>query len=332
MAELPRGTVSLLFTDIEGSTRLLEAVGAERYVPSLEDHRRLLREAFTSRGGVEVEMQGDSFHFAFVDARDAVLAAVDGRRALAEHDWQGEPIRVRIGIHTGEPLVSGTLYAGLDVHRAARVMSAGHGGQVLVSASTRAAVGDGSRDGLTFRDLGEHRLKDLLSPQRLFQVGDEDFPPLRSLYRTNLPVPATSFLGRERELQEITAVLASDDVRLLTLTGAGGTGKTRLAAQAAADVAELFPDGIFWVGLAALRDHTLVAESVATALDAPGDLTQHVGGKRMLVVLDNFEHVVDAATDIGDLLDACPELVALVTSREALHLASEREYPVPPMR
>jgi predicted ATPase len=211
-------------------------------------------------------------------------------------------------------------------------MSAGHGGQILVSASTRSALGDRSIGDLIFRDLGDHRLKDLSGPQRLFQVGDDEFPPLKSLYRTNLPVPSTPFLGRERELQEITALLASDDVRLVSLTGPGGTGKTRLAAQAAADVAELYPDGVFWVGLASLTDSSLVSSAVVNALDTNEELASHLSSKRLLLLLDNFEHVLPAASELGGLLARCPDLNLLVTSREPTHVSGEREYAVPPLR
>ena len=332
MAELPRGTVTLLFTDIEGSTRLLQELGEEAYVRALEDHRRLLREAFTAHGGVEVEMQGDSFHFAFTDPCEAVLAASEAQRTLAEHAWERKPIRVRIGIHTGEPLVTGHLYAGLDVHRAARVMSAGHGGQVLLSERTSSLVEKSLPEGLSLRDMGRHRLKDLSAPQGLFQLGDEEFPSLETLYQTNLPVPATPFLGRERELQEVSALLADEATRLLTLTGAGGSGKTRLAAQAAADVSELFPDGVFWVGLAALREPALVTSTIAQVVGAKGELAEHVGAKRLLLLLDNFEHVLAAATELAELLVACPKLTLLVTSRESLHLSGEREYVVLPLR
>ena len=332
MAELPRGTVTLLFTDIEGSTRLLQDVGEEVYVRALEDHRRLMRDAFTSHGGVEVEMQGDSFHFSFTDPRAAVLAAAQAQAALAEHRWEREPIRVRIGLHTGEPVVTGNLYAGLDVHRAARVMSAAHGGQVLVSETTRPLLERELPDGLSLRDLGLHRLKDLSAPQRLYQLGEEEFPTLASLYQTNLPVPATPFLGRERELQEVSALLADETTRLLTLTGAGGSGKTRLAAQAAADVSELFPDGVFWVGLAALREPVLVTSTIAQVLGAKEDLAEHIGRKEMLLLLDNFEHLLAAATELAELLAGCPKLTLLVTSREALHLTSEHEYVVLPLR
>jgi predicted ATPase len=322
----------MLFTDIEGSTRLLQELGPDRYVHALEDHRRLLRQAMIWNGGVEVEMQGDSFHFAFSDPGAAVVAAEDAQRALADHRWESQPIRVRIGIHTGEPLVSGGLYAGLDVHRAARVMSAGHGGQVLLSETTHAMVVTGLPDGLLLRDLGEHRLKDLLAPQRLYQLGERDFPPLKSLYQTTLPVAATPFLGRERELQEVVALLADEEVRLLILTGAGGSGKTRLAAQAAADVSELYPDGVFWVGLAGLREPAFVTSTIEQVLSTKESLAEHIGSKRLLLLLDNLEHLLGAAPELGKLLAACPNLTILATSREALHLLSEREYVVLPLR
>ena len=333
MKELPRGTVTLLFTDIEGSTRLLQELGEDLYVRALEDHRRLLRDAFTEHGGIEVEMQGDSFHFAFTDPCEALLASMQAQAALAEHAWEVAPIRVRIGIHTGEPLVTGSLYAGLDVHRAARVMSAGHGGQVLVSERTAASLlWFELPRGVSLRDLGEHRLKDLSAPQRLYQLGEDEFPPLASLYQTNLPEPGTPFLGRERELQEVSALLADETTRLLTLTGAGGSGKTRLAAQAAADVSELFPDGVFWVGLAALREPALVTSTIAQVLGAKEDLAEHIGRKQLLLLLDNVEHLLVAATELAGLLAACPKLTLLVTSREALHLTSEHEYVVLPLR
>jgi predicted ATPase/class 3 adenylate cyclase len=329
---LPRGTVTLLFTDIEGSTRLLQELGSDPYVRALEDHRRLLRQAMSRHGGVEVEMQGDSFHFAFSEPRAAVLAAAEAQRALAGHRWESQPIRVRMGMHTGEPLISGGLYAGLDVHRAARVMSAGHGGQVLLSESTRAMVAAELPEGHALRDLGEHRLKDLLAPQRLYQLGEEEFPPIKSLYRTTLPVAATPFLGRERELQEVVTLLADEDVRLLTLTGAGGSGKTRLAAQAAADVSELYPDGTFWVGLAGLREPAFVTSTIAQVLGAKESLAEHIGSKRLLLLLDNFEHLLSAAAELSELLGACPNVTLLATSRESLHLRSEREYVVLPLR
>jgi predicted ATPase/class 3 adenylate cyclase len=328
MVGLPRGTVTLLFTDIEASTRLLQELGRESYIHALEEHRRLLREAFAAHGGVEVEMQGDSFHFAFARAGEAVVAAAAAQRALAEHEWEAKRVRVRIGIHTGEPVLSDGLYAGLDVHRAARIMSAGHGGQVLLSQTTR----DLLEDGFELCDLGEQRLKDLLAPVRIYQLGTGEFPPLRTLRQTNLPVPATPFLGRRRELAELGAQLVRLDVRLLTLTGPGGVGKTRLALQAAAEAAEQYPDGIYWVPLAALRDPTLVLPTIAQTLDAKQALDARLADKRLLLVLDNLEQLVEAAPELAQLLTAHSRLNLLLTSREPLHLTAEHAYPVPPLQ
>ena len=204
------------------------------------------------------------------------------------------PIRVRMGVHTGTPHADEEGYVGADVHRAARIAAAGHGGQVLVSAATAALLGP---DGL--RDLGEHRLKDLSAPERIFQLGECEFPPLASLHQTNLPVPATPFLGRERELAEVLGLLAREDVRLLTLTGPGGSGKTRLALQAAAAGAERYPQGVWWVPLAPLRDPELVLAAAAQALGARAGLAEHIGDKRLLVLFDNFEQVVEAAGRAG---------------------------------
>ena len=240
--DLPSGTVTFLFTDVEGSTKLLHEVGAEGYADALREHRRVLREAFAAHGGVEVDTQGDAFFVAFPTAPGALAAAADALTGLAFG-----PIRIRVGVHTGTPHLTEEGYVGEDVHRAARIAACGHGGQVLVSASAAALTGTEN-----LRDLGEHRLKDLSAPERLYQLGDSDFPPLKSLYRTNLPIPATPFLGREHELAEVRGLL--EDVRLLTLTGPGGTGKTRLGLQAAAEAAERYPDGLFWVPLAPLRD------------------------------------------------------------------------------
>lgn len=181
------------------------------------------------------------------------------------------------------------------------------------------------------RDLGEHRLKDLSAPERVYQLGADDFPPLKSLYQTNLPVPSTPFLGREEELSRVLELLGQEEVRLLTLTGPGGTGKTRLALQAAGSAADAYPAGVWWVSLSPLRDSDLVLATASQALGASGALTEHIGSKRMLILFDNFEHVIDAASGVGELLQACPELDVLATSREHLHLAAEREYAVPPL-
>jgi predicted ATPase/class 3 adenylate cyclase len=320
VSDLPSGTVTFLFTDVEGSTRLLHELGARYYAEALAEHRRALREAFACHGGVEVDTQGDAFFIAFATAQAALAAAAQAQAELDEG-----PIRVRMGIHTGAPLLTEEGYVGADVHRAARIAAAGHGGQVLVSSATAALV-----ETSHLRNLGEHRLKDLLAPERLYQLGETDFPPLRSLYRTNLPVPSTPFAGREQELQELLGLITRADVRLLTLTGPGGTGKTRLGLQAAGELPDQYPDGVWWVPLAPLRDHQLVLETAAHVVDAKDGLAAHIGDQSMLVLFDNFEHVVEAADELGRLLQSCPRLELLVTSREPLHVTGEQEYAVPP--
>jgi predicted ATPase len=314
--ELPRGTVTFLFTDVEGSTRLLHELGPDEYADALAGHRRVLREAFERNGGVEVDTQGDAFFVAFPTAPGAIGAAREAQMALE--------LPVRMGLHTGTPLLTEEGYVGPDVHRAARIAAAGHGRQVLVSASTTALV---DRDDL--RDLGEHRLKDLSAPERIFQLGDADFPQLKTLYRTNLPIPATPFLGREEELGQVREMLGSDDVRLLTLSGAGGSGKTRLALQAAGEAADLYPDGVWWVPLAPLVDPADVGPATARALGGGGTLPELVDGRRLLLLLDNFEHVVEAAPEIAGVLAECPHADVLVTSRERLRVQGEHVYPVP---
>jgi predicted ATPase/class 3 adenylate cyclase len=316
--DLPSGTVTFLFSDVEGSTRLLHELGARRYEEALVEHRRVLRAAFSTNGGVEVDTQGDAFFVAFPTAPGAIAAASDARQGLA-----AGPVRVRIGIHTGTPYVGREGYVGVDVHRAARIAACGHGGQVLVSASTAALVGT---DGL--RDLGEHRLKDLSAPERIYQLGEADFPPLESLHRTNLPIPSTPFLGRELELSEVVALVLREDVRIATLTGPGGTGKTRLGLQAAADLAAHFRDGVWWVPLASLRTPALVLSTVGQAIGAGDDVAAHIADRSLLLLLDNFEQVVDAAADLAELVATCPELKLLVTSREPLRASGEHEYPV----
>ena len=322
MRDLPSGTVSFLFTDVEGSTRLLHELGAEGYAAALAEHRRILRQAFAVHGGVEVDTQGDAFFVAFPTAPGALRAAAEALAGLARG-----PIRVRMGIHTGTPFLAEAGYVGADVNRAARIAASGHGGQVLVSSSTASLVGT---EGL--RDLGEHRLKDLSAPERIYQLGEADFPPLASLHQTNLPVPATAFLGRESEVSDIAELLGRDDVRLVTLTGPGGSGKTRLALQSAGAAADAFPGGVWWVPLAALRDPALVLETAAQALGATVELAQHIGDRRLLLLLDNFEQVVAAAPELAGLLRHCPGLALLLTSREPLHLDGEWEYAVDPLR
>jgi predicted ATPase/class 3 adenylate cyclase len=326
---LPTGTVTFLFTDVEGSTRLLHELGTEAYAEALAEHRRIVREAVTAHGGVEVDTQGDSFFVAFSTAPGALAAAADAQKALATG-----PIRVRIGIHTGTPLLSDDDYVGADVHRAARIAAAGHGGQVLVSATTAALAGT-SRLG----DLGSHRLKDLSALEHIFQLGEGDFPPLKSLHQTNLPVPATSFLGRDRELAELTDLLTREEVRLVTLTGPGGTGKTRLSLATAAASAESYPDGVWFVALDAVRDPQLLIPTIAQTLGEPeqpgrpisATLADRLADGETLLVLDNLEQIIDAAPDIASLLRATASLSVCASSREPLSIAGERVYPVPPL-
>ena len=320
--DLPAGTVTFLFTDVEGSTRLLHELGAEGYAGVLTEHRRVLREAFSAHAGVEVDTQGDAFFVAFPTALGALAAAAAALEGLASG-----PIRVRMGIHTGTPFVGEEGYVGSDVHRAARIAAAGHGGQVLVSSSTASLVGT---EGL--RDLGEHRLKDLSAPERIYQLGETKFPPLASLHQTNFPVPATPFLGRKGELSEIAELLGREAIRLVTLTGPGGSGKTRLALQSAGAAADGFPGGVWWVPLTPLRDPALVVEAAAQALGGTVELAQQIGDKRLLLLFDNFEQVLEAAPEVGRLLWQCPGLTVLVTSREPLHLDGEWEYAVDPLR
>ena len=324
---LPSGTVTFVFTDVEGSTRLLDELGADAYAGVLGEHRRVVREACASLGGAEVDTQGDAFFLAFARAPDALEAA-----GLITERLRAGLVHLRMGIHTGSPLVTDEGYVGADVHRAARIAAAGHGGQVLVSSSTAALVE------APLRDLGEHRFKDLRAPERVFQLGVEEFPPLRSLYRTNLPVPATAFLGRAQELDEVVALLCRDDGRLVTLTGPGGTGKTRLALQAAAEVAERFPDGLWWVALTPLHDPELVVPTIAQVLEvdeSPGrGLLERAGelfgNKRLLILLDNAEHLLPGvASELSKLRKAAPSLSLLVTSRERLQLSGETVWPVP---
>jgi predicted ATPase/class 3 adenylate cyclase len=315
---LPAGTVTFVFTDVEGSTKLLHALGAEGYASALAGHRRILRTAFGERGGVEVDTQGDAFFFAFPTAAAALEAA-----GVATEELSGGPIRVRIGIHSGTPLLTDEGYVGVDVHRAARIAAAGHGGQILLSSSAAGLV---DADALT--DLGAHRLKDLSAAERIYQLGDESFAPLRSLYRTNLPVPATPFVGRSDDLERIADLLSADEPRLLTVTGPGGVGKTRLALQSAAAASDRFEDGVYWVPLAALDDPQLVLPTIARELDAKRRLAEHIADRWLLLVLDNFEHLMDCAGELPALLASCPNLHLLVTSRELLRVPGEQAYPL----
>jgi len=335
--ELPTGTVTFLFTDIEGSTRLLERLG-DAYQPALEEHHRLLRDVFNRHGGVEVDTQGDAFFVAFPSAVEAVRAAAEAQRELVDTE-----LAVRVGLHSGEAAVGETGYVGADVHRAARITAAGHGGQVLLSQATRELVEQDLPEELGLRDLGEHRLKDLTRPQRLHQLLisglPSQFPALRTIEQrpTNLPVQPAPLIGRERELREARALLGR--TRLLTLTGPAGTGKTRLAIQLAADVLEEFDDGAFFVGLADVTDPALVAPRVAQTLGLNerggvelGDaVADYLAGKRLLLVLDNVEQILGAAPDVSRWISVAGESKVLATGRTALRLSVEQEYPVPPL-
>jgi predicted ATPase/class 3 adenylate cyclase len=345
MRDLPIGTVTLLFTDIEGSIHLLQQLG-ERYAGVLIVCRELLREAFSRHNGYEVDSQGDSLFVAFAGATDAVSAAVAAQRALFTRGWPDEvTVCVRMGLHTGEPQLASEGYVGLDVHHAARIMSAGHGGQVLLSQTIRELVQNTLPERVSLRDLGEHRLKDLQRPSHLYQLIIEglpaDFPPLKTLDNSlnNLPVQPTSLIGREKELAALLNILQRKEVRLLTLTGPGGTGKTRLGLQIAAELIDGFADGVYFVNLAHLSDPTLVVSTIAKTLGLKetGEQPLHdllkgyLRDKHLLLLLDNFEQVASAALQVADLLATCPQLKIIVTSRAVLHVRGEQEFPVPPL-
>jgi predicted ATPase/class 3 adenylate cyclase len=343
MTNLPTGTVTFLFTDIEGSTGLLQALG-DRYPVVLDEHAAILRKAVADAGGIEVSTHGDAFFVVFTSPAAAVRAAVAAQRALAAHDWApGPQLRVRMGLHTGEGTRGGDDYAGLDVHRAARIADAAHGGQVIVSDTTRALVGHALPDGATLRDLGPHRLRGLTEPERLHQLAAdglaEEFPPPRTLDARlgNLPVALSSFVGRESEIAEVERLL--DQSRLLTLTGPGGSGKSRLALAVAADLLPTFRDGAWFVDLSPVTDPALVPAAVANALGVPepadrailDGVKEHLRDRELLCVADNYEQVAEAGPVLEELLGAAPGLRAMVTSRVVLSLRGEQEYAVPPL-
>jgi predicted ATPase/class 3 adenylate cyclase/Tfp pilus assembly protein PilF len=339
------GRVTFFFTDIEGSTHLLQHLGDDRYAQILAEQRRIMRAAFEAWRGHEFHTEGDAFLVAFRTAADAAGAATEALRALAAHPWpEGAPVRVRVGLHTGAAALAGGGYIGLDVHRTNRVMSAGYGGQVLLSQATYDDLADDLPDGVTIRDLGDHRLKDLTHPERLFQLVipglPADFPPPKTLdvVSNNLPVLQTSFIGRERELEEVKQLLGRN--RLVTLMGAGGAGKTRLSIQVAADLIEQFKHGAWQVELAPLTDPGLVVPTIASTLgvrEVAGraildSLIDYLQPKTLLLVMDNCEHLVEsAAQTIGALLRVCPTLRVLATSRDALGVAGEATYRIPPL-
>jgi len=342
LTRLPTGTVTFLFTDIEGSTRLLQRLGTG-YAGLLEEHRRLLRTAFSDHGGVEVKSEGDGLFVAFARAADAVGACLDAQLALGSHPWaEGAEVRVRMGLHTGEAVPSADDYTVLAVHQAARISAAGHGGQVLVSDVTRQLVAGELPGGAGLWDLGEHRLRDFDSPQRLFQLHHallaDEFPPLRTdaVVTTNLPVPRTSFVGREEEVAEVRKLL--DTTRLLTLAGPGGAGKTRLALEVAKSVHPEYLHGTWLVELAPVADPDRVPNALASSLrirEQPGrelldTLLAALGHRRLLVVLDNCEHLVDASARLVEtLLSVGAGLKIMATSREPLGVAGEEIWRIP---
>ncbi|MEX2394642.1 MAG: adenylate/guanylate cyclase domain-containing protein, partial [Actinomycetota bacterium] len=342
MSELPTGTATFLFTDIEGSTKLVHELG-EDYDALLDVHRELLRTAFVANNGVEIGTEGDSFFVVFARATDALRAAVEAQRALTSHEWpRGQEIRVRMGMHTGEARVVADDYVGLAVHQAARVSSAAHGGQILISEATRALVHADLPDSVRLLDLGRHHLKDLPHAEPMFQVEhphlESEFPPIRSLdvRRHNLPTQLTSFVGRESELVEIRKLV--DSSRLVTLTGAGGCGKTRLALETAADVMAHFADGVRLVDLAPVSDHDVVPQAIANALGLREQegrtiesmLEDYFAIKEMLLIIDNCEHLVQPAADIVErLLKLTADLKILVTTREPLGVEGEMTWRVP---
>jgi predicted ATPase/class 3 adenylate cyclase len=345
VASPPTGTVTFLFTDIEGSTKLWEH-NAQAMQVALTRHDKILKGAIEERGGYVFKTVGDAFCCAFWTATDALDAALEVQRTLFGEEWQEtDPLRVRMALHTGVAEERDGDYFGPPVNRVARLLSAAHGGQVLLSLPTQELVRDQLPAGTSLRDLGEYRLKDLFRPERVFQfLAPElpsEFPPLRTLdaHWNNLPVQPTPLVGREREVAWVCERLLSPEVRLLTLTGPGGTGKTRVGLQAAADLLEEFEDGVYFVALATLTDPGLVAPTVTQALgvaesgEKPPEeaLKEHLRDREVLLLMDNFEQVLEATPLLEELLAAAPRLRVLATSRAALRLYGEHEYSVPPL-
>jgi predicted ATPase/class 3 adenylate cyclase len=323
---LPTGTVTFLFTDIEGSTRLLHSLGPDAYAEALAEHRRVLREAFADQDGAEVDTQGDAFFVAFPTADGAARAALAANEALA-----AGPISVRMGIHTGTPTVAGEGYVGVDVHRGARVAALANGGQILLSPATASLL-----DGAELRDLGLHRLKDFDGAVRLLQLGLDEFPPLRTPGSVDLPTPATRFLGREHELFGAVSLVYERDPRVLTILGPGGTGKTRFGLELCRLLADEADGGSVFVALAPLRDPELVLTTVGDRLGAgSGDsraIAARIGDKRTHLLIDNVEHLLPAAArPLAELAAASPALRLLVTSREPLRIQGETEFDLPPL-
>ncbi|HZM25116.1 MAG TPA: adenylate/guanylate cyclase domain-containing protein, partial [Anaerolineales bacterium] len=342
-SSLPSGTVTFLFTDIEGSTKLAQQF-PNQWEALRTRHHVILHEAIESNHGYVFQIIGDAFCAAFHTAHDGLNAAISAQRKLQNEEWGENPIKVRMGIHTGEAELQATgEYRGyLAMSRVQRLMSAGHGGQVLISLATQELIRDDLPDGISLHDLGERRLKDLIRPERIFQLIAPDlqseFAPLKTLdaFLNNLPVQLTSFIGREKEVEQIKKRLEKN--RLVTLTGSGGVGKTRLSIQVASELLSAYPNGVWSVELAPITDPSLVTRTVCTALDMtpqgnmpPLDvLTEYLKSKKILLVVDNCEHLIDACAQLCDsLLHACPDLRIITSSREALGIDGENAYRVP---
>ena len=346
MTQNPTGTVTFLFTDIEGSTKL-----AREYPQTWEAlrarHHAILQSAMDANNGYVFQIIGDAFCAAFHNAGDALHAAIKAQTDLHEEKWGETPIKVRMGIHTGKAEIqAGGEYLGYTaMSRVQRLMSAGHGGQTLISMATQELVQDELAEGVTLRDMGLHRLKDLVRPEHIYQVTSPglpcDFPALKTLdvQLNNLPSQLTPFVGREREIAAVVGLLRNPDVHLVTLTGAGGTGKTRLSLQVAAELLDEYEHGAWFVELASINDPGLVLPAIASMLKVkesagmPLDLALHeaLSKRHLLLVIDNFEQVIEAAPGIGNLLKAAPRVKVLISSREVLSLGGEHDYPVPPL-
>jgi predicted ATPase/class 3 adenylate cyclase len=346
MSNLPTGTVTFLYTDIESSTQRWDKHPAAMKA-AVERHDAILRACIDAHGGVVFRTMGDAFCASFQRASDALATTLDAQSALHDETWRSEtgPLRVRMALHTGTGEVRDGDYVGHHLNRIARLLSTGYGGQILVSNATGELLRDALPPGITLRDLGEHRLKDLQRTERVFQVCapdlPTDFPPLKTLENrpNNLPLQRSPLIGREKELGEVPPLLLRDDIGLVTFTGPGGTGKTRLALQVAAELIDQFEDGVYFVNLSNINDASLVASAIAEALSIRelgsqpivGSVKDFLKARQLLLVLDNFEQVVEAAPLVAEILSVAPRLKVLATSRQALHLYGERDYPVPPL-